>query len=408
MTVRGILCILLSGLLMIVALGTGIRELLMAALFLTAFWLFALSSLLLACATLDADGSLSHREIGRGDEVGYSITLRGRVILPIAGHIVTLPPGEHLPAAVPLRNAFFLRPSLLYWKRTFELTLRCNHRGRWAVAPHALLLQDIFGLFNLPLVRMNKRRPLPVELTVYPRVHDLRVPDQAVSSSEGFAAAVIRHATSGDLFGDTRQYQIGDPMRRIHWKLSARTGELQVRQFEAQENPRVLLVLDLGCRRADIENNADIATEIASSIGQYSVDRGRELQVLPVRARADGSFTEGNAGCRLSSARDFPNLMTLLCDVVYHQTDDELDAWQLRDMRFSHVGAVYVITDNPSKALLDDLSLLRRGGRRVTCFATTAEENLSADVRGGALPMPARPVCITSIATIGEEVGGHL
>ncbi len=408
MTVRGILCILLSGLLMIVAFGTGIRELLMAALFLTAFWLFALSSLLLACATLDAKGALDQQEISRGDEVHYSITLCGRVLLPIAGHIVTLPPGEHIATAVPLRNAFFLRPSLLYWERTFELTLRCGHRGRWHVAPHNLMLQDIFGLFNLPLVRGKTRRPLPTGLSVYPRIHELRVPDQAVSSSEGFAAAVIRHATSGDLFGDTRQYQIGDPMRRIHWKLSARTGELQVRQFEAQENPRVLIVMDLGCHRADIENNADIATEIASSIGRYTVDNGRELQVLPVRTRADGSFTEGNAGCRLSSARDFPHLMTLLCDVVYHRTDEELDAWQLRDMRFSHVGAVYVITDNPSRALLDDLALLRRGGRRVTCFATTAEENLSADVRGGALPTKARPICITSIDTIGEKVGGHL
>lgn len=408
MTVRGILSILLSGLLMIIALGTGIRALLMAALFLTAFWLFALSSLLLACATLNAKGSLDQREIARGDEVHYSVTLCGRVLLPVAGHIVTLPPGEHIRTAVPLRNAFFLRPSLLYWERTFELTLRCNHRGRWPVAPHTLMMQDIFGLFNLPLVRRGKRYPLPIGLSVYPRIHDLRVPDQSVSSSEGFAAAVIRHATSGDLFGDTRQYQIGDPMRRIHWKLSARSGELQVRQFEAQENPRVLIVMDLGCRRTDIENNADIATEIASSIGKYSVDCGRELQVLPVRARADGSFTDGNAGCRLSSERDFFNLMTLLCDVVYHQTNDELDAWQLRDMRFSHVGAVYVITDNPSKALLDDLALLRRGGRRVTCFATTAEENLSADVRGGALPTAARPICITSIETIGEKVGGHL
>lgn len=408
MTVRGILCILLSALLLIVAFGTGIRELLMAALFLTAFWLFSLVSLLLACATLDADGSLDRREISRGDEVAYKITLRGRTLLPVAGHIVTLPPGEHMPDAVPLRNAFFLRPSLLYWERTFELTLRCNHRGRWGIAPHSLLLQDIFGLFSMPLSRLGKRRPLPVTLSVYPRTHELRVPDRAVSANEGFAAAVIRHATSGDLFGDTRQYQIGDPMRRIHWKLSARTGELQVRQFEAQENPRVLLVLDLGCRRTDIENNADIATEIAASIGKYSVDCGRELQVLPVRARADGSFTGGNAGCRLSSDRDFPHLMTLLCDAVYHRTDDELDAWQLRDMRFSHVGAVYVVTDNPSKALLDDLALLRRGGRRVTCFATTDEANLSADVRGGALPPQARPVCVTTIASIGEKVGGHL
>ena len=108
--------------------------------------MFALCSLLLACATLNATGTLDQREISRGDEVRYSITLCGRVLLPVAGHIVTLPPGEHMATAVPLRNAFFLRPSLLYWERTFELTLRCGHRGRWQVAPHALLLQDIFGI----------------------------------------------------------------------------------------------------------------------------------------------------------------------------------------------------------------------------------------------------------------------
>ncbi len=408
MTVRGISCILLDMVLLVLALGTGIRALLVAAAFLAIFWIFALLSLGLASLTLSVEGKLDRREVNRGDEVQYSFVLSGWVLLPVAGHLSMLPPGVRPGYAREENRAFFLRPTLVRWKRTFQLSLVCRHRGRWPVAPQSLRLQDVFGLFSLPIVQHKRVQPVPLLLTVYPRAHDLSALGEKLSANQGFAAALLRSAQSGDLFGDTRQYQEGDPFKRVHWKQSARTGQMYVRQYEEQENPRALLVMDIGCRREDVERNADTATEIVVSLAQHMVQNGRELQVLPVRTRAGGDFIGSGVGCYVHSERDMGTLMELLCDVVYHHTDDPLDAWQLRDVRFSNVGAVFVVTDNPSAALLEDLMLLRRGGRRVICFVTAMTGGLPQAVQE-ALSDPARsPVLISDPTQIVEKVGGAL
>lgn len=408
MTVRGISCILLDLFLLVLALGTGIRALLVATAFLAIFWIFALLSLGLASLTLSVVGELDRREVNRGDEVQYSFVLSGRVLLPVAGHLSMLPPGVRPGHAREQNHAFFLRPSFLRWKRTFQLTLPCRHRGRWQVAPQLLRLQDIFGLFSLPIVQHKRVQPLPLLLTVYPRIYDLSAPQEKLSANQGYAAALLRNAQSGDLFGDTRQYQQGDPFKRVHWKQSARTGQLYVRQFEEQENPRALLVMDIGCRREDVERNADTATEIVSSLAQHVVRGGRSLQVLPVRTRAGGDFVGSGVGCHIHSERDMGTLMELLCDVVYHRTEEPLDAWQLRDVRFSSVGAVFVVTDNPSAALLEDLMLLRRGGCRVVCFVTAMTGGLPQPVQE-ALRDPAQsPVLVSDPTQIAEKVGGAL
>lgn len=408
MTVRGISCIVLDLVLLVLALGTGIRELLVAAAFLAIFWIFALLSLGLASLTLSAVGELDRREVNRGDEVQYSFVLSGRVFLPVAGHLSMLPPGVRPGYAREQNHAFFLRPTIVPWRRTFPLTLPCRHRGRWQVAPQVLRLQDIFGLFSLPILQNGRVQPVPRLLTVYPRIHRLSAPREKLSANQGFAAALLRNAQSGELFGDTRQYQPGDPFKRVHWKQSARTGQLYVRQFEEQENPRALLVMDIGCRREDVERNADTATEIVASLARHVVQGGRELQVLPVRTRAAGDFIGGSVGCYVHSERDMGILMELLCDVTYHRTDEPLDAWQLRDVRLSNVGAVFVVTDNPSEGLMEDLMLLRRGGRRVLCFVTAMSGGLPRTVEEALRDPNRSPVLVSDPTQIAEKVGGAL
>ncbi len=408
MTVRGISCIVLDVFLLVLALGMGVRELLLAAAFLGIFWIFALLSLVLAGLTLTATGELDRRETDRGNEVQYSFVLSGRVLLPVAGHLSMLSPGVRPGYARAQDRAFFLRPSLVRWKRTFPLTLACEHRGRWPVAPQSLRLQDVFGLFSLPIVRNKKVQPLPLLLSVYPRIQSLDGAREQLSANQGFSAAMLRNAQQGDLFGDTRQYQQGDPFKRMHWKQSARTGQLYVRQFEEQENPRALLVMDLGCCREDIECVADTSTEVAASLTAHLVRGGREMHVLPVRTRAAGDFVNTKAGCYVHSDRDMPTLMEMLCDLQYHHTEEPLDAWQLRDVRLSNVGAVFVVTDNPSAALLEDLQSLRRGGRRVVCFVTARAQGPSYATTQALQEASFRPVLVSDPTQIVEKVGGAL
>ena len=84
-----------------------------------------------------------------------------------------------------------------------------------------------------------------LSLIVCPRIFPAVLPEQLVSSQTGRDATnEARPADAGDSFSAPRSYQPGDPLKRIHWKLSVKTRELYTRQYEIAVERHVLLILD--------------------------------------------------------------------------------------------------------------------------------------------------------------------
>lgn len=94
-----------------------------------------------------------------------------------------------------------------------------------------------------PLGMVRDRGSLPDrELAlVYPRFAPLGGPPRQRELEAAVAAP--RAGAGTELFG-TREYRAGDSLRRIHWRLSARRGELVVREYEPPGLRTLLLVLD--------------------------------------------------------------------------------------------------------------------------------------------------------------------
>jgi uncharacterized protein (DUF58 family) len=120
---------------------------------------------------------------------------------------------------------------------------------------------------------------------VCPRIHDILVPRQAggrvVASVETVQARA--QAADGEEFLTLREYQVGDDLRRVHWRSSARMGDLMIRQDEAQWRARSVIVLDT---RPEAHRGAsfEIAVEATASI----VDR-----LTRMRRRIDVSTSDG-------------------------------------------------------------------------------------------------------------------
>ena len=112
-----------------------------------------------------------------------------------------------------------------------------------------------------PLGLFASRRPLPDrELAlVFPRYTSLsgRRPPREVEA----ALAAPRAGSGNEIFG-VREYRRGDPLRRIHWRTSARRGELVVREFEPPGQRTLTVVLDAA---PPIREAADQAARLAAS-----------------------------------------------------------------------------------------------------------------------------------------------
>jgi uncharacterized protein (DUF58 family) len=143
----------------------------------------------------------------------------------------------------------------------------------------------------LGLMRRELRWTDPVDLYVHPRTVPLG------GSSSGFLRDLegieSRVLSDNDVsFHALREYVPGDDRRYIHWKTSARTGKLMVRQFE--ETRRSHLALALSTNRSDYRESPgegeldanpefELAVSICGSLGIQAIREEFDLTVLTQR-----------------------------------------------------------------------------------------------------------------------------
>jgi uncharacterized protein (DUF58 family) len=138
------------------------------------------------------------------------------------------------------RGGYMQGMSALGWysQAQWEFELPCRARGVYPVGPLELTAGDPFGFFGRRILLSER-----ASVVVYPRIVPLR--RLGFPLAAGLGASQRRRALQEDpsRTAGVRDYQPGDPLRRIHWKATARRGQLQVRQLEPAVAPLLMLVL---------------------------------------------------------------------------------------------------------------------------------------------------------------------
>lgn len=139
-----------------------------------------------------------------------------------------------------------------------------TRRGVVPVGPLRVTRRDPLGLVSLS-------RPYgeTVPVWVHPRVHPLNVmPTGAGRSLDGRVDSVPHGSIT---FDSLREYVVGDELRRVHWRTSARVGELMVRENVDTSLPRLVVLLDNRAvahpqRSAGLAESFEAACEAAASV----------------------------------------------------------------------------------------------------------------------------------------------
>jgi uncharacterized protein (DUF58 family) len=114
-------------------------------------------------------------------------------------------------------------------------------------------------------------------------VHPVTVPIPATSTGliRDLEGNPTRDLTSSDVsFHALREYSPGDDRRHIHWKSTARTGALMVRQFEETRRSHLLIALSLASADYHSEEEFELAVSVAASIGIRAIRDARDVSVL--------------------------------------------------------------------------------------------------------------------------------
>lgn len=159
------------------------------------------------------------------------------------------------------RVARFLVPPMATGERTeAAYRLPTNRRGVYSVGPLVASVTDPFGLAETSITLCENER-----FIVYPRIEQvLAMP----GSANREARMGSRHASQvpvGMDFRGLREYEMGDDLRRVHWRSTARTGELMLRQDEMPWETRSTILLDTRPAAHHAES-FERAVEIAASL----------------------------------------------------------------------------------------------------------------------------------------------
>jgi uncharacterized protein (DUF58 family) len=152
-----------------------------------------------------------------------------------------------------------------------------RRRGRYRVGPLGVSVTDPFGL-----ARRREPSTSEADLVVRPRVHEIVAPvavGSRISAEHEATSARAVVSDLGDEFVTLRDYQLGDDLRRVHWRSTARTGELMIRQDEARWRSRAAVVLDVTPGAHDAES-FEVAVEAAASVTARLVRLRRRVEVV--------------------------------------------------------------------------------------------------------------------------------
>lgn len=252
--------------------------------------------------------SAAHVEPGTRVGVELEVTNVGATRLPLLLLEDVVPAGLGRGARLGLVDVRPRRPTRVGY------TLLPQARGRYPIGPVRSDLVDPFGL-----TRRRVAVPVVDHLVVTPEVEHLpgATPEPTVTMSFGRARA--RHLLRGSHeYSGMRPYQIGDDLRRIHWRSVARTGELMIRQEEATRRASAVLFLDdrrsaLGQARTP---GFERAVSVVASLGVLLAREGFRLRYATPELAATmvgaNDLLELLAGATDSRARSITPRLTSL------------------------------------------------------------------------------------------------
>jgi uncharacterized protein (DUF58 family) len=277
---------LLAFLLALLSLISQQSLVLLAALFTLIFGLVPVFWYRHALRHLVIHAAISQQEALFGDDITISLTIENRKLLPLPWLRVDI---ALSPPLVILTEPEMQRKTLSQLSETWLLLpfqrvtrryhLRCYARGSYLLGPATVRSSDPFGWLEGEV-----SLPMHLPLVVYP----LLIPVETLALPSLYPSG--EHSTNRPLVEDplqvigTREYQLGDDPRRIHWKATARLGSLQSKVYTYSSLHRLLILLDAwnysaAWRGTDPEVQ-ELSISIAASLAFWAIEQGTQVALL--------------------------------------------------------------------------------------------------------------------------------
>jgi uncharacterized protein (DUF58 family) len=358
---------------------------------------------------------LSEQRAMFGEEVTLSLVVENEKILPLSW----LETADAVPRVLPIKGHKMrigggmgniatldcLFSPRWYDRVTRTYTILCNARGVHTFGPTVIRSGDVFGFVSRE-TQLSQRQ----YLLVYPLVVPITSLGLPARHPFGDRSAPRRLLEDPSRVVGVRDYVYGDSLRRVNWKATARTMELQSKVYEATTTYTMVLFLNTTMRLDEYygvhPELQELAICAAASLTGWCIDQGYAVGLYSnsIMFIPDEESTVGNSGKRLdessedneddaeretreasertaiaaqlkrrrirvaasSNEAQRQRIMDVLARIQPFFGTSIEDVIQTERRHLPAGATVVVITSNISDALLDNLARLRQGGHPIS------------------------------------------
>lgn len=203
--------------------------------------------------------------------------------------------------------------------KTFDFGLKFDHLGSFRVGITEIDIYDPLGLFHLAQWRDELK-----DVRVMPHLVDIDSLELSQKSETESKRAVTSVLNEGMDYNTVREYVWGDPIKSIHWKLSARSSTYLTRLYESITNPGITIVFDFDAPSAydavQLMNVNDAIIETGLSVEQFAKSNGMDTELL---------FTDGGAGRRIAGPLNREGIVAIMQEFPTIAAGDGMRALEL-------------------------------------------------------------------------------
>lgn len=321
------------------------------------------------------DRQLSENRVFVGETVDLGVRVGNRKILPLAWikiddqfpSILTPNNKELTPSHIPLTGYLSQHATLGAFERArWNYQLPCQHRGYFILGPARMKSGDLFGLFERERVSPRTDR-----LIVYPRVLPMEEWGLPPKDPLGDIKARVQFLNDPTRPRGVREYRPDDAPKHIHWRATARTGELQVKMYDPTITYQWVLFVNVATFAQAWQGvNPELLERVislAASIANFGAEHKYAVGMI-----ANGTWPESDQRLKILPSRDpdhLRHILEALAAVTSFVTTPIEALLRTESPKLPWGATLVMITGVVTNELVAQMLQLRRVGRKLALLS---------------------------------------
>lgn len=241
-------------------------------------------------------------------------------------------------------------------------------RGIYDLGRVDLKVSDLFQIITL-----NKEIDVNIKIKVYPKIYDLNM--VTIGDNDIYHESITRNSMNEDAFQikDVRKYRHGDSLKKIHWKVSAKTGELYVKNSENISGEEIILFLDMA--------KANFMYEDKGILEENIIDLGVSI-IRHIRTKDKDIRVFLNNSCpmaySINTKDDENNLMELLIQKASDGEDTIEDYIYKNIYKIHRTSRIIIVTSGLPEEFIQSIIALKTRGYLLSAYYCEEEDKNKA------------------------------